>query len=129
MRFILTLLLMNFAFWGNAQALGAKKVLVLQFHSFECGDYCHLEMKDVKNGETYMLSEMYDEKTIFNGIFEEIENAYYKNNNNSKFKSKLYSVILEYRKTDEIIMLSPEEPARKTGKKIQKWMLNSIIRK
>ena len=42
------------------------------------------------------------------------------------------SYILQYlsiKKTDEFIVESPDEPGRKTGKKINKWMLNSLTKK
>ena len=128
-KFILILLLMNFVHNANAQAIGTKKEVVLKFSFYECGDFCYLEMKDVKTGKSYMLSEMTDENTIDNGIMSAIEDAYNNDGNTSKFKGKLYTAIFEYKKTDEFIVESPDEPGRKTGKKINKWMLNSLTKK
>jgi hypothetical protein len=84
-------------------------------------------MKELTSGKTYSVFDMMDEKTEDNGIIEEIRNLYYKyGENDAKLKGRQYLVTLEYRTTDELEYFSPEEPPRKTGKKLRNWMINSI---
>jgi len=112
----------------NAQTLGTKKQLTLKMTKVECEDFCYFTLKDVKSGQTYIIyeSDMIDEKTEDNGIFAELNEQFWENSNDTKLKGKVYQVVLEYRKTDEYVNVSSDEPPKKTGKKLTKWMLNSI---
>lgn len=121
-------MLLCFATALNAQNLGTKKQLVLKLSSFVMGEESSvLEMKELTSGKTYSILDMMDDKSVDNGIIEEIRNQYYKyGENDTKLKGRQYLVTLEYRTTDELEYFSPEEPPRKTGKKLTNWMVNSI---
>ena len=110
----------------KAQTLGAKKNVVLKLTSFECVDFCYLELKDIATGEIYTFDNT-DQKTIDKGIIKSIQDAYYKNGeSDQKLVGRKYNAILEYRKTDIWEIISTDEPARKTGKKKTIWMINSL---
>ena len=68
---------------------------------------------------------MIDEKTEDNGIFAEINEQFWENSNDTKLKGNIYQVVLEYRKTDQYVNINSEE-RRKSGKKVARWMVNSI---
>jgi len=127
-KFLFFIMLLCFATAVNAQTLGTKKQLVLKLSAFVMGEESSvLEMKELTSGKTYSILDMMDDKTVDNGIIEEIRNQYYKyGENDTKLKGRQYLVILEYRTTDELEYFSPEEPPRKTGKKLTNWMINSI---
>ena len=127
-KFLLFIMLLCFATSVNAQTLGTKKQLVLKLSAFVMGEESSvLEMKELTSGKTYSILDMMDDKTVDNGIIEEIRNQYYKyGENDTKLKGRQYLVTLEYRTTDELEYFSPEEPPRKTGKKLTNWMINSI---
>jgi hypothetical protein len=127
-KLFFAMLLMSFVFSANAQAIGNKKILLLKISAFQIGEESSiLEMKDQTTNKKYYIFDMMDDKTEDNGIIEEIRNIYYKSGeNDNKLKGKIFQVSLEYRTIDEIEYFSPEEPPRKTGKKHNKWMINSI---
>jgi hypothetical protein len=111
----------------SAQKLGTRKNVTLVLQSYECGDFCYLELKDEKNGNSYSLDNI-DDKTKDGGILEKIQNIYYKNNeSDKKLKGRKYLAVIEYRKTDEYKFSDNiDEGPIKTGKKITKWMINSL---
>ncbi len=112
-----------------SKVLGTRKEVILKFVYYGCEDGCSCGMKDIKSGEDYEMSGMIDEKTKTNGIFEEIEGIYYKNNqSDAKLKGKIFKVSFEYRNTDEYEFISTDLPPKKTGKKIAKWMINTITK-
>jgi len=37
----------------NAQTLGAKKNITLKLMSYECGDFCYIELQDITSKITY----------------------------------------------------------------------------
>ena len=127
-KFLFFIMLSCFATLVNAQTIGTKKQLVLKLSAFVMGEESSvLEMKELTSGKTYSILDMMDDKTVDNGIIEEIRNQYYKyGENDTKLKGRQYLVTLEYRTTDELEYFSPEEPPRKTGKKLTNWMVNSI---
>ena len=111
----------------NAQTLGTKKNITLKLMSYECGDYCYIELQDITSKITYSYDNI-DQKTKDNGILNAIQDAYYKNDGSDKnLKGKIYKAVIEYRKTD--IWTTPnstEDSPVKTGKKKSMWMINLL---
>jgi hypothetical protein len=111
----------------NAQTLGAKKNITLKLMSYECGDFCYIELQDITSKITYSYDNI-DQKTKDNGILKAIQDAYYKNgDSDKKIIGKIYKAVIEYRKTD--IWTTPqstEDTPVKTGKKKSMWMINSL---
>ncbi len=126
-KFLFFIMLLCIATSVNAQTLGTKKQLTLKMTKVECEDFCYFTLKDVKSGQTYIIyeSDMIDEKTEDNGIFAEINEQFWENSNDTKLKGNIYQVVLEYRKTDQYVNINSEE-RRKSGKKVARWMVNSI---
>lgn len=110
-----------------SQTLGTKKNIILSLTSYECGDFCYLELKDIKTGKTYSFDNI-DEKTKDNGVLDKIQELYYKyEESDKKIIGKKYIAVIEFRKTDELAPSeSTEEGPKKTGRKITKWMINSL---
>ena len=112
----------------NAQTLGAKKNITLKLMGYECGDFCNIELIDVKSGVSYDMNNI-DEKTKDNGILDAIQEYYYKNGESiNRLKGKTYKALVEYRKTDIWRTENTEEPPVKTGKKKTLWMINSLTK-
>lgn len=111
----------------NAQTLGTKKNITLKLMSYECGDYCYIELQDITSKITYSYDNI-DQKTKDNGILNAIQDGYYKNDGSDKnLKGKIYKAVIEYRKTD--IWTTPnstEDSPVKTGKKKSMWMINLL---
>jgi len=103
---------------ANAQTFGNKRNITLKLMSYQCGDYCGIDLKDVKTGVSYGFDNI-DEKTKDFGILETIQNLYYKNGESDKgLVGKIYKAVIEYRKTDVGKMpKSTDEPRVKTAKK------------
>ena len=111
---------------SNAQTLGTKKNIVLKLTSYQCGDNCGIDFKDVSSGEIYSFDNI-DEKTKDNGLLQKIQDLYYKNGeSDKKIVGNTYKAIIEYRKTDIWKQISTDEPPVKTGKQKTKWMINSL---
>ncbi|MEI7580040.1 MAG: hypothetical protein WCJ58_08500 [bacterium] len=114
-----------------AQSLGTKKNITLTFISYSCGDFCYLELKDLKTAMIYTLDNT-DEKTKDGGIINEFDDIYYKSGQSDKeLKGRKYIAVIEYRQIDEVIEGPLEDgyvKLEKTGKKISKWMINSLSR-
>lgn len=119
---LLNLLILGSISICNAQILGTKKNVVLKLISFECGDNCSIELKDISSGVVYNFDN-FDEKTKDNGILEIIQELYY---NGEKTSGKLYKATIEFRKTNIMKQLNTDEPPVKTGKQKTKWMINSL---
>ncbi len=127
-KFLFFMMLLCFGFSANAQTLGTKKVLVLKITGAQVEDELYLDMKDEITGKTFTISDMVDNKTNSNGIFADIMDQYYKDGNDEKLKGRIYTVILEYRKTPEYIVINSEGATKKTGRILTKWMVNSIAK-
>jgi hypothetical protein len=111
---------------SNAQTLGTKKSIVLTLTSYQCGDNCGIDFKDVSSGTIYSFDNI-DEKTKDNGLLQKIQELYYKNGeSDKKIVGNTYKAIIEYRKTNIMKQISEDEPPVKTGKQKTKWMINSI---
>jgi hypothetical protein len=111
---------------SNAQTLGTKKNIVLKLTSYQCGDNCGIDFKDVSSGEIYSFDNI-DEKTKDNGLLQKIQDLYYKNGeSDKKIVGNTYKAIIEYRKTNIMKQISEDEPPVKTGKQKTKWMINSL---
>jgi len=73
-KFLFFIMLLCFATTVNAQTLGTKKQLVLKLSAFVMGEESSvLEMKELTSGKTYSILDMMDDKTVDNGIIEEIK--------------------------------------------------------
>jgi len=122
---LLGLFLMS-AFVSNAQTIGTKKNITVKLTSYECGDYCDIEFKDIASGVRYTLDNV-DEKTRDNDIIQDIQDLYYQyGESDKKLVGRKYKLNIEYRKTDIWKNTSTEEPPIKTGRKKTQWMINSI---
>lgn len=111
---------------SNAQTLGTKKSIVLTLTSYQCGDNCGIDFKDVSSGAIYSFDNI-DEKTKDNGLLQKIQELYYKNGeSDKKIVGNTYKAIIEYRKTNIMKQISEDEPPVKTGKQKTMWMINSI---
>lgn len=109
-----------------AQTIGAKKKATVKLLSYECGDFCYIDLKDEKNETSYSFDNV-DEKTKTNDIFQAIQEDYYAAKEGvGKMIDQEFVVSLEYRLTDELKYESTEEPPHKTGKKLKRWMINEI---
>ena len=109
-----------------SQTIGTKKSVVVKFVTYECGDFCYIEFKDATTGTTYTMDNI-DEKTKDNGILDKIEKAYYESEQAlNKYKGKSFKAEIEYRIINEYKIVSPEEPPVKTGKKLKRWMINTL---
>jgi hypothetical protein len=60
--FITAIILFAFSYNINAQTLGSKKNITLKLMSYECGDYCHIELQDITTKATYGVDNI-DQKT------------------------------------------------------------------
>ena len=124
--FFLFSLLMFIQASVSAQAVGTKKNVTLKLVSYQCGDFCDFTMKDVVSGKTYSF-ENADVKTKGMEVFESIQQTYYDNGeSDQKLVGKTFKAVIEYRYTDVLEYISPEEHPRKTGKKKLAWMINEI---
>jgi hypothetical protein len=111
---------------STAQTLGTKKSIVLTLTSYQCGDNCGIDFKDVSSGAIYSFDNI-DEKTKDNGLLQKIQELYYKNGeSDKKIVGNTYKAIIEYRKTNIMKQISEDEPPVKTGKQKTKWMINSL---
>jgi len=112
----------------NAQAIGTKKEAVLKLVEYFCTeDDCFIKLKDINNGKIYDFFN-FDEKTK-PGVLKEIQDRYFKNGETGikSFIGKNFTAVLEFRKIDEYKYdEGTDAPAQKTGKKINKWMINSL---
>ena len=128
-EFFLVLLLISSGLCNDAsgQTSGARKNVTLVLVSYECGDFCYLEWKDIHSAQTYSLDNV-DEKTMDRGIIQEIQDLYYKNGeNDSKLRGRRYQALLEYRNTDEYKPAdNGVEGPVKTGRKVKRWMINTL---
>lgn len=109
-----------------AQKLGSKKNILLQLTGYDCGDACTITWKDIKSGTLYGFDNI-DEITKDNGILSEIQRTYYASGeSDKKIKGSLFKATVQYRTTDEYKNESPDEPPQKTGKKITRWMIDTL---
>jgi hypothetical protein len=117
-----------FCFGMNAfgQTPGTKKIVELRLNSYECGDFCYVELEDIKTKVVYGYNNV-DEKTKGVGILEQIQQAY--NDNQSILPRNMvgsrYTAMLEYRKTD-VIEYFVDGDSRKSGRKELRWMINDL---
>lgn len=126
--FLICILILSSASICNAQTLGTKKNVILKLKSYQCGDNCEIDFKDVSSGEIYTF-ENFDEKTNDKGLLQKIQDLYYENGeSDKKIVGSTYKATVEYRKTNIMKQLSSDEPPVKTGKQKTKWMINSIFK-
>jgi NADH:ubiquinone oxidoreductase subunit 3 (subunit A) len=126
MKKIIFLLLSMTAIAASAQTIGTKKKATVKLLSYECGDFCYIDLKDEKNNISYTFENV-DEKTKNNEIFQAIQNDYYAASDGvGKMIGQEFVISLEFRFTDELKYESTEEPPHKTGKKLKRWMINEI---
>lgn len=108
------------------QTPGTKKIVELRLNSYECGDFCHIELENIKSKAIYDFNNI-DEKTKDLGILERIQKAYYDNQEvlPRNMVGNRYTAMLEYRKTD-VIDYSIDGNSRINGRKVLRWMINDL---
>lgn len=125
---LLTFFLLTSCLTLSAQTIGSKKNITLKLVTYQCGDECYLELKDVATGKVFSFENV-DDKSKGQDVFTYIQDTYYNNGeSDKKLVGKLFKAIIEYRYKDIMVQTSPDEAPKKTGKKKLQWMINSISR-
>lgn len=127
-RFVVVLFLLSLSYTADAQTIGAKKTITLTFVDYyEADVFRNMILKDPKTGDTYTLADI-DDKSELNGILDEMQDTWWKNGASvKKLNGKKYVAVFEYRQTDQLKGYGDlEEQFEPTGRKINKWMINTI---
>lgn len=123
-RFFLSIISMLLTIISYSQNLNDTKIIYLKLVSYDCGDYCYIQLKDEKNKQIFTYDNFETELPATKAI----KDNYYNNNEHSTLIEQRYKATLEYKLVNKYEQREGYDPLTEKQKRMKekRWIIKKI---